>query len=873
MEKNRFLLLLLLCGLLPIFGQAQTAMVCNALVQVSVDENCSATLKSEMILEGGPYCCYDDYIVEIDRVPPFGNGPWVVAVLDKVDIGKTYQVRVTDPASGNRCWSNISVSDRTPPKLNCTGLTVADLNPAGNVTLQIADMQVTALDACYDATEVTLKFTNNQTSVAYDCSDLGMNLISLTATDGIGNTSSCQANVLVRDPANYCIGPGSGCTTGCPPSQVVTFDHATDVLLPAFQANDFAPFDPYGHPTFDAACNAVDTTYEVTYTPTTTGQDWFTREWNLYLDGVPFPFGNCKQVVVFPSSRTFTFTGKVFVDTLLNCTYDAGEAGVPKFKVAATRLPSNERVEVATAADGTYVIVMEANLSDSDIEVNLQLPSGLYTSCPTVFSIAADTPQVQHTFDFGLYSEVQCPLMEVNIGNARLRRCFDNNIFNVIYANRGFQPAEDAYIIIEMDTLLSVVTSNRPYTTDGNLYTFQLGDVPAFSSGTFWVNTLVSCNSVLGQTLCADATIYPHAPCGGEEWAGPVVEARAVCEGDSVRLEVRNTGQQDMSEMLDFIVVEDIIMRTSGKFSLKAGEGTWVKMPANGSTWRIEAEQVSGFPAQDFPSAFLEACGGLNTPGLPTAFAMNDDPLYNDTECSLVVGSYDPNDKSAVPTGYNPEHIIRANTDLEYKIRFQNTGTDTAFTVVIVDTLSQLLDWNTIEAGVASHRYRMEVRQGGILRFVFDNILLPDSNVNEAASNGYVKFRIAQKPDLPNGTRIENKAAIYFDFNDPIITNTAFHTIGAPYVEVSSTHNPAMPNVTVAVRPNPFSDQALMEVKGHILSDGLLRLHDAQGRVVQTQIFVGNQCKIERNGLPSGIYFYQIMDGGTLVSTGKVQVH
>lgn len=872
MEKNRFLLFLLFCCLLPMLAQAQTVLVCNDMVQISVDDNCSATLGSDMILEG-TYCCYDDYVVEIDREPPFGNGPWVAAVLDKADVGKIYQVRVTDPAFGNSCWGNISIFDRTPPKMNCKGLTVADLSPAGTASLQIADIQATAVDACSDATEVTLQFTNNQTSVNYTCSNLGMNLVSLTATDGVGNTSSCITNVLVRDPANYCIGAGSGCSTGCPPSQVVTYEHGTTVLLPAFQNDDFTPFDPYGFPTFDPNCGQVDTTYEVTYTPSTTGQDWFTREWNLYVDGVPFPFGNCKQVVVFPSSRTFTFTGKLFVDSLVNCQQDAGEVGVAGFKIAATRLPGYERIEVATTADGTYTIVMEANLSDSDIEVSLQLPNGLYTGCPTIFSIPADTAEVQHSFDFGLFSEVQCPLMEVNVGNNRLRRCFDNNRFDVKYANLGFQPAEDAYIILELDTLLTVTSASRPYTVDGNLYTFQLGDVPRFSSGTFWVNTLVSCNTVLGQTLCADATIYPHNPCGGGAWAGPQVEARAVCEGDSVRLEVRNIGQQDMTEMLDFIVVEDIIMRTSKSFNLQAGESTWVKMPANGSTWRIEAKQVAGFPANDRPSASLEACGGLNTPGLINAFAMNDDPLYNDTECSLVIGSYDPNDKSAAPTGYNPAHIIRANTDLEYKIRFQNTGTDTAFTVVVVDTLSSLLDWNTVEAGASSHRYRMEVRHGGILRFVFDNILLPDSNVNEAASNGYVKFRIAQKPDLPDGTLIENDAAIYFDFNDPIITNTAFHTIGAPYIEVSPTRNPAMPDVTVAVRPNPFQDQAVLEVQGHTLRDGLLRLHDAQGRIVQTQVFEGNRCKIERNGLPSGIYFLQITDGGVLVSTGKVQVH
>ena len=46
----------------------------------------------------------------------------------------------------------------------------------------------------------------------------------------------------------------------------------------------------------------------------------------------------------------------------------------------------------------------------------------------------------------------------------------------------------------------------------------------------------------------------------------------------------------------------------------------------------------------------------------------------SDIHCAENIGSYDPNDKSASPTGFGVDHIIRENTDIEYKIRFQNTG-------------------------------------------------------------------------------------------------------------------------------------------------------------------------------------------------------
>ncbi|MBK8965942.1 MAG: hypothetical protein IPM36_04550 [Lewinellaceae bacterium] len=49
---------------------------------------CQDTIGADQVLEGGPYGCYDDYIVELDKTAPFGNGPWVPAVLGPGDVGK-----------------------------------------------------------------------------------------------------------------------------------------------------------------------------------------------------------------------------------------------------------------------------------------------------------------------------------------------------------------------------------------------------------------------------------------------------------------------------------------------------------------------------------------------------------------------------------------------------------------------------------------------------------------------------------------------------------------------------------------------------------------------------------------------------------------
>ncbi len=101
------------------YANPVTTLVCNDFVYVSLDQSCTAELNADQILEGGPYGCYDDYIVELDKTPPYGNGPWVPGILGPSDVGKTYAVQVTDPDTGNKCWGNLKVEDKLPPVLDC----------------------------------------------------------------------------------------------------------------------------------------------------------------------------------------------------------------------------------------------------------------------------------------------------------------------------------------------------------------------------------------------------------------------------------------------------------------------------------------------------------------------------------------------------------------------------------------------------------------------------------------------------------------------------------------------------------------------------------------------------------------------------------
>ncbi|MDB4539456.1 lamin tail domain-containing protein, partial [Saprospiraceae bacterium] len=84
---------------------------CNSFVNISLDENCEATVGADQILEGNDYGCYDNYeVVFVDSGLP--------VILDGSHVGNTYDVMVTNPA-GISCWGSILVEDKIAPIITC----------------------------------------------------------------------------------------------------------------------------------------------------------------------------------------------------------------------------------------------------------------------------------------------------------------------------------------------------------------------------------------------------------------------------------------------------------------------------------------------------------------------------------------------------------------------------------------------------------------------------------------------------------------------------------------------------------------------------------------------------------------------------------
>jgi uncharacterized repeat protein (TIGR01451 family) len=319
---------------------------------------------------------------------------------------------------------------------------------------------------------------------------------------------------------------------------------------------------------------------------------------------------------------------------------------------------------------------------------------------------------------------------------------------------------------------------------------FNLGSIEQGKCGTFQMTATVNCEGTeLRQTHCVEAHIYPDSVCVPVQgWSGASIEVGGSCEKDSVSFFIRNVGTATTSTGLKSIVIEDDVVFLRQPINLLPSRTQILKVKATGATYRLIADQEPNHPdllaGGGNPTVAVEGCrSNVQEPfslGYVTQLGENDSSPFISIDCHQNNGSYDPNDKQAYPQGIGNQHFIDEKEELDYTIRFQNTGTDTAFTVVVKDTLSSLLDIATLRAGASSHRYQLDILEGRILKFTFNKINLPDSNRSVIKSQGFIKFLVRLKANIAFGSKIENKAAIYFDFNVPVITNQTFHTLRKP---------------------------------------------------------------------------------------------
>ena len=266
--------------------------------------------------------------------------------------------------------------------------------------------------------------------------------------------------------------------------------------------------------------------------------------------------------------------------------------------------------------------------------------------------------------------------------------------------------------------------------------------------------------------------------------------------------------------------------------------------------------------------------------GLPIGTLINSsvhiEPVANDanTGCNdhswavYVTGALDPNDILVGDDTLTTTQLA-LQPYLDYIIRFQNTGNDTCFNAKILNHIDTAkLQLNTLEFVASSHPVNMKwIPWERNMEFTFDNILLPDSQVNEPMSHGFVCYRIKPKSTLTAGDSILNQAAIYFDFNTSVLTNTASTVI----VQTSGISSSETGNSQLVIYPNPAGESSTI---GYAFCSGdQLKLTDLQGRILFAKTFSvqASGYNLKTSGYSPGIYFVEVITCKTLLAKKLVK--
>lgn len=580
-------------------------------------------------------------------------------------------------------------------------------------------------------------------------------------------------------------------------------------------------------------------------------------------------------------------SGKVFIDPNLNCQMDGGEQGFPNVIVEfASRTMPSKVYHTKPDADGNYYIALDTGVFDIRIQ---GLPS-TWNYCAENVSFADDFRRLPR--NLALQAKRICPQLEVNLSTAYLSRC-QKATYQVRYCNNGAGVARDAYVIVTFDSLLRFQNASLPVASRvGRAYRFNIGTIQTSKCGSFDIQVATACGDSLrdGQILCTEARIYPDTFCTPNVgWSGGQIRVEGRCEADSVRFRIQNIGSGG-AERASGVIVEDVVIYAFPQLpDIESNNSISLSLPKTGKTWRIQVPQVNNYPGNSSPTAAVEGCRPNSTAsfsiGNVNQFAEDDGDKFLDKDCQILRGGLVAAEIEPYPIGYRDQRFIEQEAEVEFQIRFRNLLTDTTTILQIRDSLPDFMDVNSLELGASSHPYRLSIFGDKILKFTFDKINLPPYSRDSIQSLGYLKFRIKLRPNLPNGTRVQNMAAINYNFTTSATTNQTLHTIGRNYLLTAIIDKPILPNVQVKAYPNPFREKAIFEILGENISlstfgqgtllgsiEGKLSLYDLTGKLVRVQTFDQNRFEFERAHLNAGIYIFKIENKGQLLATGKLVV-
>ena len=396
-----------------------------------------------------------------------------------------------------------------------------------------------------------------------------------------------------------------------------------------------------------------------------------------------------------------------------------------------------------------------------------------------------------------------------------------NNLGNYTY----YMPNE---ISVNYDRVFTPYFQNPYYTVSPNNFTYNYTTANDIETGNF-------CISPNGVHPDLEVSILPISP------ARPGFDA-------TYKIIFKNKGTETQSGTVGFTFMDTVLDLVSANPIVSLQEG-------NTLSW--DFVDLLPFETREI-TVVLNVNSPMEIPAVNNDDILNfsvsivsalTDETPNDNQMDfnqMVVGSYDPNDKTVLQG--SQIDISKVGDYLYYIVRFQNTGTYAAENVVVKDFLDIKLDRSSLQMVSSSHSYRSSLTEGNKLEVFYEGINLPPSSEDEAGSNGYFSFKIKPKSNVVLNEVIENTAYIYFDFNFPIITNTVSTTF-------SNLSNSSFGrNELFSIFPNPTKNS---------LNINLLSENEIQNSVIynllgQKLISSKSQQRIDVSSLQQGTYLIEV---------------
>ena len=401
--------------------------------------------------------------------------------------------------------------------------------------------------------------------------------------------------------------------------------------------------------------------------------------------------------------------------------------------------------------------------------------------------------------------------------------------------------------------LLYTVPNNNAFSTDSTgFYQFFIGSVgdtlrPALPTPLFTSNP----SYVIASGAASNVDFGLYIPPGIQDLTIDITNRTPFRPWfhSYIDINVENHGSNLSPALIKVVLDTSLIYQDASLLPLSVSGDTLTFLTDSISSLEMRSIAIEVQTKPGIPIGTLIHCNAVVLPVTGDSLPADN---YSDLN-SFAVASFDPNDKSAKYDPYFTPQQLQNGEEMQYVIRFQNTGTFQADFIRIVDTISTFADLATFRLISASHPVRYEFSTGRELTFFFDNINLPPEILDEPNSHGYVKFGIKFFDNLPIGTGIENTAYIYFDFNPPIVTNTVSTLIADPPINVSVDEISDIGNPRVF--PNPVSSNLTIQLNGTTSNKTYrVTIYDLSGRLITQNEFTGNQFLCDVSQWADGKY-------------------